>query len=99
MKNKAELLELLKNLPEDKVPAAIESIKSLLTPAPQEPQPVKTVTEQALQELLTVVIASLTNSLYDLSVENDKAGAKIIANRLDFSRKKILEAWDVYKKK
>lgn len=100
MTPKAELFELIEKLPEDKIPQAIETINALLAlQPPTNSQPTATADpEQPLNELLTAIIGSVTNSFYDLSVENERAGAKIIAKRLGFSRTRILEAWDVYKK-
>ena len=101
MNHKLELLELLDKLPAEKLPEAVNAIRSLLDSNPeattQTPQAAHS--DQALHELLTAMIGSITNSLYDLSTENERAGAKILANRLDFSRMKILESWDSYRKK
>lgn len=100
MTPKAELLELIEKLPDDKIAQAIDAINALL--ALQQPggnkQAAQQDAEQPLNDLLTAIIGSVTNSFYDLSVENERAGAKIIAKRLDFSRTRILEAWDAYKK-
>lgn len=101
MNHKLELLELLEKIPAEKLPEAVNAIRLLLDPTP-EVSTLKTQaahSDQALHELLTAMIGSVTNSLYDLSTENERAGAKILANRLDFSRMKILESWDTYRKK
>jgi hypothetical protein len=101
MNQKDELLELLNQLPADKLPQAIEAIRSLLQPsgALLEPKLQLSHSDQALQDLLTAMVGGITNSLYDLSTEHERAGGKIIASRLDFSRMKILESWDTYRKK
>lgn len=49
-----------------------------------------------VHELLTAIVASLNNTLYDLSMESERGGSKVTAKRLDFSRQKIMSAWEVY---
>jgi len=89
------LLELIEQLPEDKIDSAIELIQPLLKQSADSVN----ATADPLNDFLAIVVSSLANSLYDLSVESERNGAKIAANRLDFSRKKITEAWDGYKKR
>ncbi len=99
MNSKNELLELLEKVPDDKLPQVTAFINTLLAVPAEEPaSQAAPYPAQALHELLGALIGSVTNSLYDLSTENERAGAKIVASRLDFSRTKILEAWDGYKK-
>lgn len=96
MTQKAELIELISRLPEEKVPVVIAFLKRLeengANAANEGGQPV-----EPLQELLTTVIYSITNSLYDLSTEAERSGSKVMATRLNTYRKKMAEAWEVYK--
>ncbi|QDR82829.1 hypothetical protein [Sporomusa termitida] len=49
-----------------------------------------------VHDLLTAIVSSLNNTLYDLAAENERGGSKVTAKRLEFSRQKIMSAWDVY---
>jgi hypothetical protein len=94
MTAKTELATLLEQLPEDHIPKVVEFIHSLA-----KDQPDHEIPADNLQQLLKIFTTSLTNSLYDLSIDMDRKGEKVLANRLDFSRKKITEAWNTYNKK
>ncbi|WP_371374100.1 hypothetical protein [Sporomusa aerivorans] len=52
-----------------------------------------------VHELLAAIVATLNNTLYDLSAENDRDGKKVTAKRLDFSRQKVMTAWETYNQK
>ncbi len=52
-----------------------------------------------VHELLAAIVATLNNCLYDLSVESDRDGKKVVAKRLDFSRQKVMSAWEAYNQK
>lgn len=52
-----------------------------------------------VHELLAAIVSSLNNSLYDLSAENEKGGSKVTAKRLEYSRQKVMSAWEVYNQK
>ncbi len=51
-----------------------------------------------VHDLLTAIVSSLNNTLYDLATENERGGSKVTAKRLEFSRQKIMSAWEVYNK-
>lgn len=55
--------------------------------------------KDAVHELLTAIVSSLNNTLYDLAADNEKAGSKVTAKRLEFSRQKVMTAWEVYTQK
>ncbi|MDF2572226.1 MAG: hypothetical protein K0R55_3830 [Sporomusa sp.] len=55
--------------------------------------------KDAVHELLTAIVSSLSNTLYDLSTDSEKAGSKVTAKRLEFSRQKIMGAWETYNQK
>lgn len=52
-----------------------------------------------VHELLTAIVATLNNTLYDLSAESERGGSKVTAKRLDYSRQKVMSAWEVYNQK
>lgn len=49
-----------------------------------------------VHQLLTAIVSSLSNTLYDLSVDNERNNNKVTAKRLEFSRQKVMSAWEVY---
>ncbi len=96
MNERKKLIQLIEGLPEEKVTLAMQAIrkvvggvKSVAEEKPKEGLP--------LQELLTGIVYSLSNSLYDLSADAEKKGDKVLAKRLDIYRKKVTETWDGYK--
>ncbi|WP_371364134.1 hypothetical protein SRRS_49850 [Sporomusa rhizae] len=52
-----------------------------------------------VHELLSAIIAALSNTLYDLSTDAEREGSKVTAKRLEFSRQKIMTAWETYNSK
>lgn len=52
-----------------------------------------------VHELLMAIVGSLNNTLYDLAAENERSGNKVTAKRLEFSRQKVMTAWEVYNQK
>lgn len=50
-------------------------------------------------ELLAAIVSALNNTLYDLSMESDRNDNKVTAKRLEYSRQKVMTAWEVYNKK
>ena len=51
-----------------------------------------------IHDLLAAVISALNNTLYDLSTENDRNENKVTAKRLEFTRQKVMTAWETYTK-
>jgi len=49
--------------------------------------------------LLAAIVSSLNNTLYDLSAESEKNNNKVTAKRLEYSRQKVMSAWEVYNQK
>jgi hypothetical protein len=49
--------------------------------------------------LLAAIVSSLNNTLYDLSAESEKNDNKVTAKRLEYSRQKVMSAWEVYNQK
>lgn len=52
-----------------------------------------------IHELLTAIVSSLSNTLYDLAAESERNDNKVVAKHLEFSRQKVMNAWDVYNQK
>lgn len=52
-----------------------------------------------VHELLAAIVSSLNNTLYDLSMENERNEHKVTAKRLEYSRQKVMTAWEVYNQK
>ncbi len=93
MNSKAELDELIGQLPEEKVAIAITLIKEL-----QEKTQNSETNQDPIFDLMKTVIYAMNNSLYDLSIEAGRREEKVLANRLESYRKRVSEAWEVYKK-
>ncbi|SFM13166.1 hypothetical protein [Pelosinus propionicus] len=93
MNSKTELVELIQQLPEEKVAAAITLIKGL-----QEKTDGSETNTDPLFDLMKAVIYAMNNSLYDLSIEAGRREEKVLSNRLESYRKRVSEAWEVYKK-
>ncbi|MCC5466033.1 hypothetical protein [Pelosinus baikalensis] len=93
MNSKAELVELIQQLPEEKVAIAITLIKEL-----QEKTESSEINPDPIFDLMKTVIYAMNNSLYDLSIEAGRREEKVLANRLESYRKRVSEAWEVYKK-
>jgi isopropylmalate/homocitrate/citramalate synthase len=93
MNSKAELDELIQQLPEEKVAIAITLIKEL-----QEKTENSETNQDPIFDLMKTVIYAMNNSLYDLSIEAGRREEKVLANRLESYRKRVSEAWEVYKK-
>lgn len=93
MNSKAELVELIQELPEEKVGTAIDLIKEL-----HEKTESSETNPDPIFDLMKTVIYAMNNSLYDLSIEAGRREEKVLANRLESYRKRVSEAWEVYKK-
>ncbi|WP_425059155.1 hypothetical protein SCACP_38200 [Sporomusa carbonis] len=52
-----------------------------------------------VHELLAAIVSALNNTLYDIAADNERNGSKVTAKRLEFSRRKIMDAWEVYSQK
>jgi len=92
MNDKEKLMELIEQLPEDKFPEAIALLANLIkkqNAVEEIPDPLTT--------FMGVVVSSLTNTIYDLSVDAKRKEEKVMANRLEAYRKKISEGWEVYR--
>jgi hypothetical protein len=55
--------------------------------------------DDEVHDLLAAIVSSLNNTLYDLSMESERNENKVTAKRLDYSRQKVMAAWEVYTKK
>ena len=87
---KEELLIVINNLPEEKIQSLLDFARAL-TDQENSPLPV-----DSMHELLLTFVDTFTNTLYDISVEAERADKKVFAKRLTLSRKKISQAWEVY---
>lgn len=93
MNSKDELIELIQQLPEEKVSDAIILIKGLnekIASSEKKSDP--------LYDFMKTIAYSMNNSLYDLSIEAGRRDEKVLSNRLESYRKRVSEAWEVYKK-
>lgn len=96
MDERQELMQLVENMEQEKLATALRVMKQLAgddAVAGKE----KGAEVEALQELLTSMVYSLSNTLYDLSIDADRKGEKVMAKRLEAYRKKVAENWDRYK--
>lgn len=51
-----------------------------------------------VHDLLAAIVSALNNTLYDLSMDNERAENKVTAKRLDYTRQKVMGAWETYNK-
>lgn len=94
MDSRTELLELIEQLPEEKVAAAVTVLKELVGKQESSEKIV-----DPLQDLMKALMYSMNNSLYDLSIDAGRKEEKVLSNRLESYRKRVTEAWEVYKSK
>lgn len=74
----------------------------------QEQEQAQPEVEQAQSEILqtlapidifmATIVNSLTNIMYDLSLDAKRKEEKVMANRLESYRKKVSDGWEIYKK-
>lgn len=91
MNTKTELMELIQQLPEEKIPAAMKFIQQLVE---KIESPEKAA--DPMQEFMKAMVYSMNNSLYDLSIDAGRKEEKVLANRLESYRKRVSEAWEIY---
>lgn len=97
MGSKNELIELIQQLPEEKFPEAVAMLKKLVEVSKGEQSPQSGEgSSDSLQDLMAIIVYSITNTLYDLSVDAGRNKEKVMANRLETYRKKVSEAWEIY---
>jgi hypothetical protein len=109
-----ELMGLVERLPESKIPDAVRLLSQLIEEKPLEGPPIegKITPEQPVERqqcgadipdplaaFLATIVHSITNTMYDLSVEAKRKDEKVMANRLETYRKKVSEGWETYKGK
>ncbi|GMA97590.1 hypothetical protein [Pelosinus sp. IPA-1] len=94
MDSRSELLELIGQLPEEKVSTALTLLKELITKQENSEKVI-----DPLQDLMKALMYSMNNSLYDLSIDAGRKEEKVLSNRLESYRKRVAEAWEVYKSK
>jgi DNA repair photolyase len=92
MNSKTELIELIQQLPEEKIPVAIRLIKPLV----EKPESGEKISDP-LQDFMKAIAYSINNSLYDLSIDAGRKEEKVLANRLESYRKRVADAWEIYK--
>ncbi len=94
--SREKLYQLIEQLPEGQVGAAIAYLEGLSGGAGTS-RPENAGSDKRLDEFLTVLVSGISNVLYDLSKEAERRNETITANRHNFSMKKIKEAWEEYK--
>ena len=97
MNNKEELQNLIETLPDEKIPAAISAILALMNEEDGYSEKSGSGSTDELYQFLKTFVTSVNNALYDLTDESTRQGETILAKKLTFSRKKMLEAWNNYK--
>ncbi|MDF2634992.1 MAG: hypothetical protein K0R78_1866 [Pelosinus sp.] len=93
MNSKTELIELIQQLPEERVSEALALLKGL-----NENTESSEKSSDPLQDFMKVLVYSMNNSLYDLSIEAGRRDEKVLSTRLESYRKRVTEAWEIYKK-
>jgi intein/homing endonuclease len=94
MDSRSELLELIGQLPEEKVATALTLLKELIGKQESSEKIV-----DPLQDLMKALMYAMNNSLYDLSIDAGRKEEKVLSNRLESYRKRVAEAWEMYKAK
>jgi hypothetical protein len=105
MESRNELLRLIEELSEEEIPHAIAMIKKLIKTQHEsekslEPlEIVVPVTALApLDAFMATIVHSLTNTMYDLSLDAKRKEDKVMAKRLEAYRKKVSDGWEIYRK-
>lgn len=99
MNSKEELLQLIEEIPEAQIPQTITFIKKVIKKS-QESKATPDAVEplDALDAFMATMVNSLTNIMYDLSLDAKRKEEKVMAKRLESYRKKISDGWETYKK-
>jgi|GEM_PF-1912734 predicted nuclease with TOPRIM domain len=99
MECKNELLELIEKLSEEQMTQTNTFLKKLIS----NDQENETVSEQVktldpLDTFMATIVNSLTNTMYDLSLDAKRKEEKVMEKRLESYRKKISDGWNIYMK-
>jgi hypothetical protein len=88
--------EVLQNMMNQLTDEQIEEAIGLLQPLLRRETALVDKTGK-LDNFLGVMVSAFSNVLYDLAKEAERSNEPITANRHNFSRKKINDAWEEYK--
>ena len=94
---KEKLHKIVDALPEQQVESALVMLEGLLRNKKVVSNTPAEGTEKNLDDFLSVLVSGISNVLYDLAKEAERRNETIVANRHNFSMKKIKEAWEDYK--
>lgn len=98
MDAKKQLIELIEQLPQEKIPEAIIAIEKLMEEqVDNKIAPDTQDTLDTLDTFMAVIVNSITNTMYDLSIDASRKDEKVMAKRLETYRKKVSEGWETYK--
>lgn len=97
MSNKQELIELIEQLPEEKISEAISLLKNLMEI--EEDTVTTAIQPDPLEAFMAVIVHSVTNAMYDLSTDARRKEEKVLANRMEAYRKKLADGWHTYQSK
>lgn len=97
MGNRNELIDLIQQLPDEKIPEAMSVLKKLIEKQADNRTAPNTL--DTLDTFMAVIVHSITNTMYDLSIDARRKDEMVMAKRLETYRKKVSEGWETYKGK
>ena len=105
MISKEELIKIIEEMPEEQIQQMsnlVEKIqKSELADEITKSEPEDKKIPEGLDPLdtfMATVVHSLTNAMYELSLDAKRKEENVMAKRLEVYRKKVSDGWEKYKK-
>ncbi len=98
MNSREELIKFIEEMPEEQIQQMSMLLKKIAkTTVEMGPQNPPTALDP-LDTFMSTIVHSLTNTMYDLSLDAKRKDEKVMAKRLEVYRKKVSDGWEKYKK-
>lgn len=98
MNSKEELIKFIEEMPEEQIQQMSTLLKKVTQHTPQQEKKIVPEILDPLDAFMATVVHSLTNTMYDLSLDAKRKEEKVMAKRLEVYRKKVSDGWEKYKK-
>ena len=98
MKSKEELIKFIEEMPEEQIKQISTLLKKVAKHAPEKESKIVAEALDPLDAFMATIVHSLTNTMYDLSIDANRKEEKVMAKRLEVYRKKVSDGWEKYKK-
>lgn len=98
MNSKEELIKYIEEMPEEQIQQMSTLLKKVTQHTPQQEKKIVPEILDPLDAFMATVVHSLTNTMYDLSLDAKRKEEKVMAKRLEVYRKKVSDGWEKYKK-